>query len=107
MRADSDGGGVIVRIRKLLVALLLCAFLTGCTTVREGTVINKYYSPAYSTTLPIWNGDHMTYIPQYHPEEFYITIQGLNEDGDEDTAIFSVPEYVFNTINIGDHYKQG
>ena len=63
----------IVILLGIMISLLL---LTGCGYGElKGTVIDKKYSSAYSTTIFISTGKTMMPITQFHPESWKIQIQ--------------------------------
>lgn len=63
----------IVILLGIMISLLL---LTGCGYGElKGTVIDKKYSSAYSTTSFISTGKTMMPITQFHPESWKIQIQ--------------------------------
>lgn len=97
------------------VALLLTALfaLTGCTAkITAGTVVDKSYRAAYSTTYMScmsYNADGICtmQVPQqrHHPESWSITIQGMNEKQEQDTARYRVSEATYERLEFGDYFQ--
>ncbi len=89
----------------LLVAVffVVCVLsLAGCTSVDEGRVVVKEYSPAHSSLVPtpIFNGQTTTLvlIPQYRPERWTISVQ--SDAGDRDT--WDIDAVFYGRVQVGD-----
>lgn len=76
-------------------------FLSGCTHINYGTVIDKSFSPAHKTYSPIIMHINKSprIIPRWinHSASWSILVQ--NDDGKE---WWKVSEDYYNSINIGD-----
>lgn len=76
---------------------------------KEGTVIDKHYSPAYTyttTTTSNINGSNVN-IPtqQYKPESYTFKIQ-KNVGGKVKTVIINVTKEEFGKFSIGEYFKR-
>ena len=81
--------------------------LCGCSvTLTNCKVVDKVYRNAYSTVVPICTGKTVILIPQYHPEIWYVTIEGEDEDGDIHHMTIDVDEATYNQIVIGQEWVQ-
>ena len=69
-------------------------------------VVDKVHRNAYSTVVPIYNGKMVILIPQHHPERWYVTIEGEDEDGDICHMTVDVDEATYNQIVIGQKWVQ-
>lgn len=67
---------------------------------KEGTVIDKNYTSAYTTMLRSGN----TTFPQYHPENYSIKIQ-KEVDGKNKSIWINVDQTTYHNINIGEYYN--
>jgi hypothetical protein len=68
--------------------------------VKEGQVIDKHYSSAYTTMVPC--GKIM--VPRHHPESYRIQIQ-KEIDGKVKSIWVTVDRDTYHKINVGDHYN--
>ena len=66
---------------------------------KEGTVIDKNYTSAYTTMQTSGN---ITF-PQYHPENYSIKIQ-KEVEGKEKSIWINVDQITYHNINVGDYY---
>ena len=66
---------------------------------KEGTVIYKNYTSAYTTMMRSGN---ITF-PQYHPESYSIKIQ-KEVEGKEKSIWINVDQTTYHNINVGDYY---
>lgn len=87
----------------LLVLVLMCVILTGCQKVEReertvviATVTDQSHMLAYTTMMPIRNGKITTYIPQYHPATYYVTV---SYEGVKQT--FNNQE-LYESVEVGD-----
>lgn len=68
---------------------------------KEGQVIDKKYTSAYTT---IMRSGSIT-VPQYHPENYAIKIQ--KEVSEEMKSIWiNVDKETYHKINVGDYYNE-
>lgn len=68
---------------------------------REGQVIDKKYTSAYTTMM---RSGRIT-VPQYHPENYAIKIQ--KEVSEELKSIWiNVDKETYHKINVGDYYNK-
>ena len=66
---------------------------------KEGIVVDKNYTSAYTT---IQNSGNITF-PQYHPEHYSIKIQ-KEVEGQSKSVWINVDQITYHNINIGDYY---
>ena len=69
--------------------------------VKEGQVVDKDYSPAYTTMMSCGK----SLIPQYHPESYRIQIQ-KEIDGKIKSIWVTVDRDTYHKINLGDYYNR-
>lgn len=97
-------GGVFA----LTIAIIFFVFYRLSIQPREGVVIRKDYTPAYTTTdynYVYKNGESIRVpMQKYHAESYTITIKGINAKGKEDTGIYNVTPEEYSRIEIGDYY---
>jgi len=95
---------------KKLFALpfVLILLLTGCSSIDQGYITSKDYSPSYMyyrQTCVSYNenGGCRQYIQQpiYVPENFRFNL----EQG-EKTGWVNVPEHEYSSYEVGDYYNQ-
>ena len=93
------------RIKCIIVFCLLCLFLSSCNdSLSECKVVDKTYRPGYTTLIPMYNGKSVILIPQYHPDTWYITIEGKNSKGEIHQKIVQIDETTYHDINIGQEW---
>lgn len=92
----------------VLGASWLAIILSACTpnSLNTGEIISKEYKDSYTSPYTICNQSHGGCITNYrfHPEEWSITLQGLNDDMGKGTRILYVSETVYNKVKIGETY---
>jgi hypothetical protein len=89
------------RIKRVALVLAILA-LTGCSAIHEGTITDKNYRPAFTSTTVIYCGKGCV-IPSttYHPESWTFSL----EYGDEDGWV-RVAEPTYETYDVGDYYAE-
>lgn len=85
-----------------LNALAVCAaaaalMLAGC--VKEGVVVDKRYTPSYTTLETVTDGKRTSYQSVYHGDTWSLKL----EDGDE-TGWVRVDETTYHEYEVGDYY---
>ncbi len=91
------------RLILLMVLLLLCA---GCSSIKEGRVIEKRYEPAHTQTMLMPMGKALMPMIQSIPDKWEIVIQGNDiKTGGIMNKTCPVSEEVYNSIEIGDRYE--
>lgn len=101
----SEKGNIIMTIIVVLIILVVVGAFGYAIYedinygVKEGTVIDKRYSSAYTTWNPIYNGKTTTSYPIYHPPEWNIKIQKEEKD-----IWIEVTEQEYNNLKVGDYY---
>lgn len=100
----------------LLAALMgaMMMLLASCTTVLEGTVIDKVHTPSYQEayqTCVMYDTDNPGVCKQYVtnfrtvPADWSVQISGTNTDGEQDYATYSISETVWNNTDNGDYMR--
>lgn len=95
-----------MKIYKLLIILFLsiCLF-TGChEELYNCKVVDKTYQASYTTLIPVYNGKFFYYIYQYHPEQFYLVIEGQNDKDETKRYYETVPKSTWDEIEIGQQW---
>lgn len=84
-----------------LITILLSSLLSGCTPIESGRVIDKHYSPAYSTMFLQTVGDITVPIITEYTESYKVKIEGSDR-----TAWQEVPKEYYENVEIGDRYDR-
>lgn len=99
-------------IEIFIIGMVLILFIILCTTIgmvikeendygtKEGQVIDKKYSSAYTTMMLC--GKVM--IPQYHPESYRIQIK-KEIDSKVESIWVTIDRDTYYKINVGDYYN--
>lgn len=82
------------------LVLLLILFILGCSSINEGIVTKKKYTPAYTTIVPMYVNNGMMMIPQYHPETYVVHIESA-----EETGYCYISKDEFDKVKINDYFK--
>lgn len=95
--------------RKLLISIILITLLfilAGCGYGElKGNVIDKQYTPAKTTMIPVRAGKVTSIMPVHHPERYEIKIQ-KEEDGEIKTTWITISKERYENIQIGDYFKK-
>lgn len=94
-----------IKIILLSVALLILFILTGCSNIKEGTIVDKYYRPPFVTTSFMYNGKIMIPLTTSHPASYQLKIE-LEVDGEKQTNIIYVDSKTYEKYEIGDYYNK-
>lgn len=89
-----------VRFIGLLIALCGLSACSNEAPINEGVVTGKSHRSAYTTFVPIFNGKTTTLIPQFHAEEWIITIAN-----DSASQRHYVSENVYDSAVVGEYIK--
>ena len=73
--------------------------------ISEGIVIDKDYNSAYTTYNHIKSGNSYINVPQFHPENYNIRLEG-KKDGEPVTYWKRVTEQEYSAYEIGDYYPE-
>lgn len=95
-------------MKKFFVILLLIvflSFLSGCTSLDEGTVTKKSYMPAYDSTYYTYirTGNFKHFVPRhvYYPDSWEVCVK-LEDKKD----CWQVTEEFYDSVEVGDYiYK--
>jgi len=96
-------------MKKKIFAVLAAVFsfgiiLTGCVgSIESGTVIDKDYKPAYTSTTYIRIGNVTVPHIINHNAKYEIKLSG-EKDGEPVTDWIYVSEETYKSYNIGDYY---
>lgn len=71
--------------------------------ISEGVVIDKSYSPAYTTTSTVHRGERTFAVPEYHAASYSIKLQG-EKDGETVTYWRNITEQEYHEVDVGDYY---
>jgi len=107
---------LISKKASLLVALMgvMMMVLASCTSVLEGTVVGKDYSESYQESYQscvMYDTDNpgvcKMYTTNYRtiPEKWTVVIQGVNDKGENDHAVYTVSEWKWNEVYEGDFMR--
>lgn len=98
-------------MKKLMLAAAgaaLAAMLTGCTTITEGTVCDKRFTPEHTTVQIMHHrvGTVTTMIPRtvHHPDTWEICVSGI-DDGEEKTQWKTVAKSEYDALSVGDWWE--
>ena len=87
----------------LLVCILMCIVLTGCQKVEReetmkvrATVTDRSHTVSYTTLIPIYNGKTHSYIPQFHPATYHVTVSY------GDIYYTFNNQELYNSVQVGD-----
>ena len=94
-------------IIRAIATLAICLILCGCTPLKDCKVVGKEYEPAHTTLMPYYNGKNIGLIPIYSPEEYYLIIQGVNEDGETRQRRVQVSAADYENVAIGQEWEGG
>lgn len=111
MRNWEKEGRFVEMFVKAIFALCVLAILCGIgwgifnesNRITAGVVVDKSYSPAYTTTNRIHSGDRTVAVPEYHAAQYCIKLQG-EKDGKTVTYWRNVTESEYHDLDIGEHY---
>lgn len=77
---------------------------TGCAgSIKSGTVTDKEYNPAYTSTIFTRIGNVTVPHNIHHSAKYEIKLSG-EENGEKVTGWIYVSEETYNSYNIGDYY---
>ena len=97
------------RVKRKLALMAMCvALLTGCCgTIRSGVIVDKQYRPAVTTYMPMRIGNSTILMPVRHPENYSITVEGKTEEGKKATRVVDVTKEEWQSLSVGDDWKEG
>ena len=82
------------------VAVMLVA-LSGCASIRQGTVSDKVVEPERHYIVYCGKG---CFAPRTDDEDYCFTLNGVNDDGETATAYICVEKDVWDSLTEGDYY---
>lgn len=98
-----------MNMKKKILAVLAAAvsfgvIFTGCAgIIKSGTVTDKEYKPAYTSTIFTRIGNVTVPYNIHHSAKYEIKLSG-EENGEKVTRWIYVSEETYNSYNIGDYY---
>lgn len=97
----------MTRLKRLIAICAMCMLLCGCSNpLSNCKVVDKVHRNAYVTYVPIYNGKTMILLPRYCPEEWCLTIEGENKDGDICQRTIQVSESEYKQVSIGQEWTE-
>lgn len=97
-----------MKIKIILLSVLVLIgliILTGCSNIKEGTIVDKYYRPPFVTTSFMYNGKIMIPLTVSHPASYQLKIE-LEVDGEKKSRIIYVDSKTYEKYDIGDYYNK-
>ena len=91
--------------KKMLIVLLICLNLCGCSEIRECKVVDKQYQPAHTVLTPVYNGKNIMLLPTYYPEQYFIVIEGIDDDGKAHRRSVQVSPVDYENVVIGQEWE--
>ena len=96
---------------KIFVIIIITITLFGCSKIKEGQVIEKWYEPESMdlVLLPstIINGKSTIIIMLpyyiYDGEDFCIKVKGINNKGDEVIKNFYIAKESYDSLSVGQY----
>lgn len=93
------------------IAILVFVAIDACNPkLTEGTVVDKEYIAAHTTTQTqyVFTGKVMIprVITRRHPDRWRILVVGFIENGDEHSEWWDVGEALYKIVKIGDRVKR-
>ena len=95
--------GIFAFCAGVFLVVACCGLLNESNRISEGVVVDKSYSPAYTTTHTVHKGEQVFVIPEYHAASYSIKLEG-EKDGETVTYWRSVTEQEYHQMGIGDRY---
>lgn len=93
-------------MKRLITILMICLFLCGCSAdMRECKVVDKRYQPARTVLMPIYNGNNISLIPTYYPEQYYIIIEGIDENDEVCQCSIQVSSVDYENAVVGQKWE--
>lgn len=88
--------------KRIAAVLVIAASLTGCSTMKAGTVIDKSHDEARTTFTTICSGQPLICRPQpiYDDEDWDLQIR----EGDQEGWV-GVSEETFDRVEVGDYWE--
>lgn len=73
--------------------------------ISEGTVVDKEFYPAHTTTRTTTIDGETVYLPEYVPDKYYLTIEG-EKNGKAVEYRFRATALEYDRYSVGDYYKR-
>lgn len=91
--------------KKMLIVLLICLSLCGCSEIYECKVVDKQYQPARTAFMPVYNGKTIILLPTYYPEQYNIIIEGIDDKGEVHRRSVQVSPVDYENVVIGQEWE--
>lgn len=89
------------------LVLFACLAMAGCESPMDhGVVRDKHYTPGYTTFMTIPSGKSSIMVPQYHPAQYHLEIDGQRESGETDVGMVRVSKDVYDSMRVGDPWPR-
>ena len=103
---------VIERTLGILAIILILLSLSGCSTITEGKIIEKEFTPAHTETIllpvvtKVGNSTFTNLIPvtRDYEDQWVIIFEGVNEKGEIDIRKVYTDEETYNSHEVGDNF---
>lgn len=86
------------------IGLALVVISSSCSTVKEGVITAKRHEQADSRVGAIYTGKMVIPTIIHDDEDWVITIEGMNKRGDIKSKSYYVPQFLYDTVSIGDYF---
>lgn len=93
------------RAIRAMATLVICLMLCGCGPLADCKVAGKDYQPAHTVLMPYYNGKNIGLMPTYYPEEYYLIIEGTDEDGETRQRKVQVSASEYENAVIGQEWE--
>ena len=85
------------------VLSIIAGVANSANRISEGVLVDKHYSPAYTTTTYTGSGNNRRAVPRYHSAKYRFTIEG-EKNGETVRYTFDVTESEYDRYKVGDYY---
>lgn len=91
----------------LIILVMIISIICGCQApVTTGTIVDKQHRNAYTSShMEAIDQYNVRMVEDYHPEAWYIIIEGYDENNEYHQTTYHVSKEEYNSINIGDMYQ--
>ena len=101
----------IERTLGIVAIILILLFLSGCSTITEGKIIEKEFIPAHTESIlipvvtKVGNSTITNLIPviRDYEDQWVIIFEGTNEEGEKETRKVYTDEETYNSYEVGDN----
>ena len=105
-----DKSECVLAIIVIAVVVLMVVAVFNIPTLSEGVVVDKTFVPAHTKTRVQIVHTGKVAVPSrrtiHHPDTWRIHVSGISDKGSEMAAWWTVPEALYNSIEIGDRVRR-